>query len=136
MCIWIIHSWRSWLHCIICTCGWHPLHSHFHINWIRRRPHSVCLENIQCLSEHHFTQPWRNSLSQFTWYISESVQKKIAQTSINLKKLEVFMHPGNKVYKRNKTLWKILVWLTKTNIHHCRNYHKILWSFCIIMSLK
>ena len=57
MCIWIIHAWKSWLHCIICTCGWHPIPSNYHSNWIYRRPHSFCLGHLQQLSEYIWTNP-------------------------------------------------------------------------------
>ena len=35
----IIYSWRIWLHYIICTCGWHLLPVHYHINCICRSTH-------------------------------------------------------------------------------------------------
>ena len=136
MCRWIIHDWRIWLHCIVCTCGWHPLPSHYCNNYICRMPHYFCLGSLQCLSEYHFTKPWINILSRFTLYISGLVQNIMAKTSIILNKSEVIVHSGNKVNTRNRTCWKNLVWLTKINLHQCKNYQKLLWSWCLIMGLQ
>ena len=49
MCRWIIHVWRSWIHCIIWNCGWYPLPSNYHINCICRRPHYIYIGNLQWL---------------------------------------------------------------------------------------
>ena len=51
---------------------------------------------------------------------------KMAKTSISLKRLEVIMHSGNKVNTGNKIFWKILVRITKINLHHCKNDQKII----------
>ena len=79
MCRCIIHAWRISLHCIICTSGWHTLSSHHHCNLTCRSPNYFCLRHLQCLSEYHFTQSCRKSLSKFTTYIPGMVQKKMAK---------------------------------------------------------
>ena len=102
MCRWFIHTWRIWLHCIILTCGFHFIPLHYNSNCICIRPHTFCLEHIQCLLEYHFTQPQIKSISQFTISISGLVQEKMAKTSISLNKLEGIMNSGNKVNTGNK----------------------------------
>ena len=118
MCRCIIHDWRSWLHCILCTCSCHLIPFYYCSTCFCRRPHSFCLGHLQCLSEYHFTQPCRKSLYYITISIYGLVQHKMSKTSISLNKSEGVIHSGNKVNSRNKTCWKILVWLTKINPHH------------------
>ena len=45
------------------------------------------------------------------------------------------MHSRNQIKPNNKNWWKILVWFTKINIHHSKNYQKILWPCCNLMGL-
>ena len=52
-CRWIIHALSSWLQCIIFTCFWHPLPSHYNTNCILRRPHYFFTGHLQYLSEYH-----------------------------------------------------------------------------------
>ena len=114
LCRWIIHAWRSWLHCIIITCGRHPLPLHYHRNCIYRRPHYFCLRHLQCPSEYHFTQPCRKSIYQFTLSISGLVQNKMAKTSIILKKSEGIMHSGENSIQGTKPDGKLWYDLLKS----------------------
>ena len=128
MCRQIIHSWRILSHCIIFTSGWHLLPFHYHSNCICRRPHYVCFGNSKCLWENHFIQLCKRSLSKVTISISGLVQNKMAKTYISLQKTERNMHLGNKIYPRNKKCCKILVWITKFNLHHYKNDQKVFTS--------
>ena len=107
MCIWIIHYWGSWLHCIICTSGWNPLPLHHNFNGIFRRTNDFCLGNLQCLSEYHFTQPRRKILSKFTISIPGVVKKKTAKTFISLRKPEGTIHSVKRINPRKKPAGKI-----------------------------
>ena len=135
MCRWIIHAWRSWFHSHIHTSGWHPLPLHQHCNCIYRRTNNFYLRHIQWILEYHSTQSYRKSLSKFTTYIPGMVENKMAKTSISLNKPEGPMHSINEKNLRNKTFWNVLVWNTKTNIHHSKNDQKLLWQCCLLMAL-
>ena len=130
---WIIHAWRSLLHCIIRTSGWNPLPSHHHCNCIRRRPNYFCLRHIQWLSEYQFNQYWIKSLSEFTTSIHGIVQKKNPNTSISLNKSWGNIHSGNIFNPRKKTCWKILVWLTKINLHHFKNNQNLFRTWFLLL---
>ena len=133
---WIICAWRGWIQCIVCSSAWHPLPLHYHDNWIFRRPHYFCHGYIQWISQYYFTPAYKNSVSKFTLSISGLAQNKMAKSSISIKKLEGIMHPCNKTNLTNNTCWKILVWITKINLHHCKHDKKLFWSFCILTGLQ
>ena len=109
---------------------------HYHRNCFCTRPHYLCLGHLQCLSKYHFTLPLVDSLSQLTISIYGLLKKIISKTSISLNTLEGIVHSVNKFSSSNKTCWKILLWLTKINIDHCKNDQMLLWSCCVLMGLK
>ena len=132
----IIHSWSSLLYCIIWTSGLYPLRLYHYLNFICTSPNLFCLRHIQCLSEYHSTQSCRNIISIFTTYIPGMVQNKMSKLSIVHNKSEGIMHSGNQINTRNKTCWKILVWLSKIHLYHCKNCLKLFWPCFILMDLR
>ena len=124
-----------WLHCIICISCWDPLPLHYHSNCIRRRPHYFCNKYLPYLLKYHFTQPVRKSLSKFTISIYGIIQKEMPQIHYPQ---EIRRNYSFRRYIQSKeqTRWKMLVWLTKMNVHHFKNDQNILWPLCLIMDLQ
>ena len=54
---WIIHSWWSWIHCIICISHWNFLPLHHHIHCICRRPNYFFLENFNAFQNTSIPNP-------------------------------------------------------------------------------
>ena len=136
MCRWMIHAWWILLHCLIRTSIWHCLSSHYHRHKICIKITYFCLGHFLWLPKYYSIQSWRNVLSWFTTSTPGMVQNKMPKTSIRLKKLKWTLHSSNQINPRNKTCWKILLWLTKNNLHHSENYYKFFWPIFIITDLS
>ena len=136
MCRWTIHTWMLWIHCIICTCGWHPPPLHYHRNCIYRRPHYFPLEISNAFKNTILPNPSERVYLSLPHLFMDFYKRKCTKTSVRLKRAEGSMHSVNKINQRNKNFWKIMVWLTKINLYHCKNDQKIFWSCYIIMGIQ
>ena len=59
----IIHTWRSWLHSLIHTCGKHQISSNDYDSCICRRHDNLYIGYLKCKPKYYSTQPWGNILS-------------------------------------------------------------------------
>ena len=137
MCRCIINSWRSWIHCIICNGGWHFPPSHYHRNFIYRRPHYFCLGIYNAFQNTILPNPAERVYLSLP-HISVMVQKKMKKhplASINHKELRI-KTKKNQETKPSGKLWYDLLKSIFITVKIIRSYYNNTVFSCLNKNYK